>query len=193
MKNKTNKILQYSAVALAASAILPIGCTKDKEQDDPNIIHRDLNKTYTITSSVIDSIDVNLDGINELRIVGSSNANATITYMIANPGNAVLYSDTTSVGSAKLTYASNDGFTPVAAPSSRWKIYNVLDVIAITPALDKGIAGKGDKFISFAFINGIKPFYGWMRVNVSADHKTVVFKDLAYSVLPETRIKTGSK
>ena len=37
MKKHSKKIIQYSAVALAASAVLPMACKKDKEVDDPNI------------------------------------------------------------------------------------------------------------------------------------------------------------
>ena len=81
----------------------------------------------------------------------------------------------------------------MALPSPQWNQYSVLDVNVVSPSLIKGAAGKGDKYVSFVFKNGLKPFYGWLRVNVSADHKTVLIKDLAYSVLPETLVKTGSK
>ncbi|MBK8353281.1 MAG: hypothetical protein IPL21_16980 [Saprospirales bacterium] len=195
MKTKTKKIAQYSAIALAAAAVLPMACKKEtKEADDPNIIHRDLNKTLTLSSTTkIDSIDVNLDGINELVFIGVSIGSSDITYLLANPGQGLIFCDTTSVSSLKLANASDAGFTPLALPSPQWNQYSVLDVNVVSPSLIKGAAGKGDKYVSFVFKNGLKPFYGWLRVNVSADHKTVLIKDLAYSVLPETLVKTGSK
>ena len=197
MQNKTKKIAQYSANGLAASAILPMACKKEtKEADDPNIVHRDLNKTFTLSAiTSVDSIDVNLDGLHELLFVGLSNASASITYLATKPDIASLFCDTTSISSLKLTNASDAGFTPLAIPSTQWNQFSVLDVDISSPSLTttKGPAGKGDKYVSFVFKNGLKPFYGWLRVNVSADHKTVLIKDLAYSVLPETLVKTGSK
>ena len=198
MENKTKKIAQYSAIALAASAILPMACKKEtKEADDPNIIHRDLNKTLTLSSTTkIDSIDVNLDGINELVFIGVSIGSSDITYLLANPGQGLIFCDTTSVSSLKLANASDAGFTPLALPSPQWNQYSVLDVNVVSPSLinlNNGGVSPAPKYVSFVFKNGLKPFYGWLRVNVSADHKTVLIKDLAYSVLPETLVKTGSK
>ena len=111
MENKTKKIAQYSAIALAASAILPMACKKEtKEADDPNIIHRDLNKTLTLSSTTkIDSIDVNLDGINELVFIGVSIGSSDITYLLANPGQGLIFCDTTSVSSLKLANAYTIG------------------------------------------------------------------------------------
>ncbi|MBK6273582.1 MAG: hypothetical protein IPF58_02305 [Saprospirales bacterium] len=51
-EKQIKKIAQYSAIALAAAAVLPMACKKEtKVADDPNIIHRDLNKTLTLSST----------------------------------------------------------------------------------------------------------------------------------------------
>ncbi|MBK6273578.1 MAG: hypothetical protein IPF58_02285 [Saprospirales bacterium] len=45
------KIAQYSALAVAVAAVLPIACKKDKtptnSTDDPNITARNLNSTVS--------------------------------------------------------------------------------------------------------------------------------------------------
>ncbi|MFN8283519.1 MAG: hypothetical protein U0U67_09915 [Chitinophagales bacterium] len=196
MNKKSKKIAQYSALALAASAVLPMACTKDKEADDPNIVHRDINSTITSTVStpnVVDSIDINLDGIYDVGFAVYSSASGTAAVIGEINNSAFLYCDTTTAfGPTKFIHASGEDFTaPTIYASTKWRTIGAIDV-DIPPKVG-GISGQGDKFFSFAILIGIKPFHGWLRVNLSSDKKTFVVKDLAYSVLPNTPIKTGAQ
>jgi len=51
--------------------------------------------------------------------------------------------------------------------------------------------GLGDKFIGLRFYKNSHWYYGWVRVNVASDVKSVKVKDFAYQKTPETGIKAG--
>lgn len=197
MKQQTKKIARYSALALTAAAVLPMACKKDAENDDPNIVHRDLNVSIistTPTPSVIDSIDINLDGVYDLGVAVYSSATGTAAIAAGLHNRLSIYCDTAiATGSIRFIFGADAGFTapsPYTLPLN-WKPVGVLDIQGATKT--GGIGGKGDKYFSFVLKNGLKIFHGWTKVNISTDRKTLVVKDVAYSVLPDTPIKTGAK
>ena len=52
--------------------------------------------------------------------------------------------------------------------------------------------GATDKYLGFRFEIGDSTHYGWMRLDISADAKRVVVKDLAYSLKPDYPIAAGA-
>ena len=194
--NKSKKIAQYSAIALAAATVLPMACKKEAtEADDPNIVHRDLNKTIFIASStnVVDTIDIDLDGIFDVGFAIYSSATSIVSIVAGLHNSTGIYCDTaTAGGSTKFVNGANAGFTAESIySSSKWKNIGAIDIQNSTKT--GGLSGQGDKYISFAHRTGLKLFNGWLKLNLSTDRKTIVLKDLAYSVLPATPIKTGAK
>ena len=197
--NKSKKIAQYSAIALAAATVLPMACKKEAtEADDPNIVHRDLNKTIFIASStnVVDTIDIDLDGIFDVGFAIYSSATSIVSIVAGLHNSTGIYCDTATAGGStrgisKDSNNQNSLLTIFECGTWMYKIRitsNELDNQNLID-LEEKIVTK----IEPSRLTGLKLFNGWLKLNLSTDRKTLVLKDLAYSVLPATPIKTGAK
>lgn len=65
----------------------------------------------------------------------------------------------------------------------------------INPSANKGnLAGQGDKYIVFRAFDEVMPqlkYYGWLRVNVSANGREVKVLSIGFQKNPNTSLKTG--
>ena len=190
-----------------------MACKKDKEVDDPNITYVKLDSVLTQvnTSYNIKKIDFNNDGINDFRMytdIDSSGTKATLYSAIysENANQAILAKKIN--GDFFLTGSASDRYflTPkssgdlINATQSVWisnqycfsQIFTKNGVTTSDQAGD--FAGKGDKFIGVRFKDAASAnHYGWLRINLSADGKTLKVIDGAYHVTPDAEIKIGAK
>lgn len=58
---------------------------------------------------------------------------------------------------------------------------------------DKKFKGKGDKYFGFKFYANTQRHFGWMRINVANDGKSITVKELAYNKIVDAPIKIGEK
>jgi hypothetical protein len=63
----------------------------------------------------------------------------------------------------------------------------------VTSLGDFGFTDGSDKLIGFSFLIGIEKHYGWLKVNVSSDLKTLTVKEGAYHKTAGTEIGAGDK
>ncbi len=53
--------------------------------------------------------------------------------------------------------------------------------------------GDGDRFVGVRFqLDGATNHFGWIRVNVAADYRSVTIRDYAYNTTPDTTIAAGT-
>lgn len=63
----------------------------------------------------------------------------------------------------------------------------------LSSIVDVGYAGKGDVLVGVQFLINGKRHFGWLLINVSADRKHVIVKEVAYDIRPNVGIKAGGK
>ena len=200
MKTNTKKIAGYSAMALAAAAVLPISCKKDKAiSDDPEIDVITPNLSLTAPSGAIDSSTTLLG--NEIDLIVGKYYSDDVVY-IDFDGNSYFQKDNdVTVNGTTWDFLTilNEGAT-IDTASAAWLdgsdnddgYFFVKDNVP-APGASHGINGQGDKFVAFRQGSGSSFKYGWMKVNVSSDGKTFVLKEMAMSNVFNKVIKVGAK
>jgi hypothetical protein len=193
------KIKTYSALAMASAAAIPMACKK--ESNDPNIIDKVINKKIIAVDNSpstflgFDSIDLDGNGIFDVAfvsLVAKNDSSAMVYCGELNNLFAVLNESTSSYYSLPLAKGVTlDTFNFDAnqfVPISVFHRKNLL-----TP-INKGIAGQGDKYIGFVFEGTVSNYHaGWMKINLSADFKTLTIKEYAYRKDPVLSIEIGAK
>lgn len=207
------KIKQYSVLAVAAAAVLPMSCSKDKNDnsaDDPNITVRSLNLTLTDNNTVkrvssptevSNILDIDNNGVPDFYAIldyynvddhlllysaiiadEDSSGNKVSTYFV-NGDIPMTRALTTSQQMQSSTPAYYVGYTSLYEKEDGDVLYN----------FQSEFKGKGDKFIGIKFKIGTDFHYGWIKVNLSSDAKTLLIKDVAYDTRPNTAITIGAR
>lgn len=209
------KITQYSALAIAAAAMLPLSCKKDKTDDngtdDPNITVRTLNlnvsdpdptKRLSSPADELSYIDIDNNGVNDFA--------AAVYYYKYDANNIDLYSaiidvseDSTNkissylvlgdipMARAKTTSQTIDSSTP-AYYVGYTALYEKEDG-TVKYNFQNEFKGKGDKYVGVKFKIGSDFHYGWMKINLSSDGKTLKIIDVAYDTRANTPITVGAR
>lgn len=87
----------------------------------------------------------------------------------------------TSINSTLITYAAT------SLPST------YLYSLYFGPRRGGAIIGKGDKLVGMRFVSGGKTYYGWFRVNVTANGRVFTIKDAAFQNVPDAPIAAGAQ
>lgn len=87
----------------------------------------------------------------------------------------------TIINSGLVTYA------PTSLPST------YLYSLYFGPRRGGTIIGKGDKLVGMRFVSGGKTYYGWFRINVSANGRVFTIKDAAFQNVPDAPIAAGAQ
>ncbi len=210
------KIAQYSALAVAVAAILPIACKKDKTPtnnttDDPNITVRNLNLTVSDVdptkrlsgpSATETFIDIDNNGTDDFSaavyyykqdadnitlysaILGSENDSTNkITAYFVSGDIPMVRAKTTSQIMESTTTAYYVGYTAIYAKYNGDVTYN----------FQNEFKGKGDKYVGVKFKIGSQFHYGWMKINLSTDGKSLNIIDVAYDTRANTPITIGAR
>jgi len=193
-----SKIKSYSALAMAASAVIPMACKKN-EVNDPNITDKTIYKSIVAVQATplsnfiaVDSIDVDGNGLFDMGFVIGVNLNdSSATAYCVNPRNL---SQVLTDGSNVLKIVAEE--TSIDSNSTTWQNLGLIHQKNLASSTNIGIGGQGDKFIAFRFRSSDTSsdiYNGWMKVNLSADLKIFIVKELAYPNTPNTAIKAGAK
>ncbi len=185
---------------LASILLLATACKKSKDDPAPNpdIIYKTVSETYksyTTRPTPSDRFEY-VGGIYEetpkvsLGILMSWETNPNGMYMYPNNRKGGL-----AVAEHGLIKALGAN-TTIDASSQNWR-YDAAaisyDYVTNTTDSKGDLAGKGDKYIGFNTIQDDKRYYGWAKINVSADGRTVKLIEYAVQKKPETAIKVGEK
>jgi len=205
-----SKIAKYSILAGATLSMLA-ACKKDEpDNNDPNINETDITPDITLAATATGSftdIDLNSDGIIDLS-VGIANYtytsygyNTNFNYAAVNGENgAEILTETISVnpgGSAydiELAKALSEGNT-IGVSQVIWYGSGYLGFQGVYSGnnLSYGNFLSADKYVGVKFLVGTNTHYGWVRMSLNADASSLIIKEYAYHVTPNTAIAAGDK
>lgn len=196
MKKVSLKPSMILALAVFVFAALITSC---KKADDPNIVFTTFNKTVTgaVGSVVIDSIDLNLDTKTDFRFgVSQTLTGDSIAVVITGGAIGGVHIDSTITVTSLFQVKpliKNETPAKYVPGVKQWDHIGLIDIKRAPDVT--GLAGSGDKFIPVFVYNTLtsKFHYGWIRVNMSSDHKTFKLIDGAYNLIPDVPIKMGEE
>lgn len=197
---KSLLVKRILAILIMIIAVLPIACKKDS--NDLNIDDRAINKTSVATASGdnfvgIDSIDIDADGLIDMIFQHGVSASDSIELLVFQFRNANVLSENIDIlGDTVPTTKLLSLGTSIDASSTIWQqtAYSSYISKSIGHLADFGIHGKGDQFLAFQLKRSVGNYlYGWMKVNLSNDSKTLIIKELAVQKVINKAIKIGEK
>lgn len=197
--NKTIKTMKTTKLFLFIVIVLLLSnCKKEKETDNPNIIHRVINKEviskgdFSTDYTEID-IDDNsvIDYILEIKLQKFSKSTRFLGKIPGNESLATAASNEDPFVVNKLSKNSTINSTST--------IWNQLPFLAnysydlISTIKEDGYAGNGDVMVGVKFLIDGNTHFGWIIMNTSASYKYAIVKEVAYDIRPNIAIKAGEK
>jgi len=211
-KNKilNSKIAKYSMLAGATLSMLT-ACKKDEpDNNDPNINETDVTPDITLAATASGSysdIDLNADGVIDVSF-GIANYSYTaygytnnINYASVNGENgSEVLTETASLTIGGYSYdfeiakALSEGNT-IGVSQVTWYSEGYLGFKGVysNTNINFGNFISADKFVGVKFLIGANTHYGWIRVALNADASSLVIKEYAYHLTPNTAITAGDK
>jgi len=178
-----------------------MSCKKESKITNSNIIATPINSVFNLTSddtTAYKDLDIDKDGTVDYTFImkyqynerlGSNNYVAIYASKIQNEVLAHLGS---VEGYFLNELTTSDSIKPIstiwiseASAATYWTQSRVNNI--------EGIAGKGNSIIGFRFLKDTDLHYGWLKLNVSADHRTITIIETAYDKRPNTSIIAGAK
>ncbi len=183
-------------------AVILISSCKKKNELDPTIHSRVINKTITPIKfgnnfMFSDYLDIDNDGKLDVDFTGTLTDSIDVIQIQESNDSVEILSTIVSV--EQFTYPTTKELTIgtlIDVSSSHWSKTSILSYINIKKGkeLSFGIQGKGDVYIG---IKIKKPdnnnYYAWMLLNVSADLNTIVVKEVGVNKILNEGIKVGEK
>ena len=205
-----SKIAKYSILAGATLSMMT-ACKKDEpDNNDPNIKETDITPDITLTATAAGSftdIDLNGDGIVDLS-VGIGNYtytaygyNNNFNYASVNGENgAEVLTETVQVSLGGYSYdieiakALSEGNT-IGLSQVTWYSDGYLGFKGVYNGsnLSFGAFLNADKFVGVKFLIGANTHYGWVRMALNADASSLLIKEYAYHITPNTSLTAGAK
>jgi len=189
-------------ISILVIVIFATSCKKETETDNPNINHRTVNlemkvSSYNAYSSM--SIDIDKDSTIDFGLYLKLNKdnNDKYNYLLTIAGE-VLYNEMKSIsinGDDYIkTLSKNDSINVVSFLdwSFDCNIFEIEKTIGNTEE-KYGFSGKDDMLIGIRFLIGTELHYGWLKLDVAADYKSAIVKEVAYDIRPNIGIKAGEK
>ena len=184
-KELQNKLKKYSAAAVAVAAT---GISADAQ-----IVYNMVNKTMNLANP-IDSIDINMDGTFDLGMIISDYPSYMATVIAGGPinsqGHAMAGSTTSSYNYPFKLNAGVDVNTQTFIADNSFGTF-ALVVAGSNPYYSFWNGGVTDGYLGMKLKVGGNTHYGWVRMDMAADNKQVVIKDMAYNSTPGGSIQTG--
>ncbi len=208
-KSLDSKLMKYTAAVAAVGGVS--GATGQ-------IVYTDVDPDLTFTGhSVGVALDIDQDGTDDFvvatldtaGIMGSLSGGTSysITYagavLQASGSNSWLGVNTaTGTTSSSIVVANLTSGAPINSSATIWsggQGYLDLQASFTFPAypgyggtFGGGVwAGVTDGYAGLKFASGTKTLYGWVRMDVSSDGKTVTIKDFAYNAVDGGSINAG--
>jgi hypothetical protein len=183
---------------LVGFILLFAGCTKNNQNSPANFAYLNINETFISANGESKFYDIDNDGVVDWGFFfsnwtsGPNTNNALLGFrgdpMI--PGFTFFISDTSNSGELKAR------IIPLGFTINNLSIYdkNVL-IVDDDPNEEINILlkGSGDFYIGFKSQNPqqTNTFFGWARLNISADGKTLIVKDMALNTVNGGSINAG--
>jgi hypothetical protein len=178
-----------------------ISCKKEDNAINSNIIVTPINSTFNLRSedtTVYKELDIDKDGAKDFTFmmkyqykVRLGNNNYVYMYaskiqneVVAHHGNIEGYFLNELTTSDSISPTSTI-WIPEASAATYWTQSRI--------NINEGIAGKGNSIIGFRFLIGTDLHYGWLKLNVSEDFRTINIMEAAYDKRPNTSILAGAK
>lgn len=185
-KELQKKLSKYSAaaVAVAATGISATG---------QNIVYTQVNSTLT-TANNVDSVDINADGNYDAAMVIYDYPANGVTFVLGGPINSQGHALAGSTPSAyNYPFRLNAGdqintqnFLPADSAGTFTWVNN-----GSNPYYEFWNGGVTDGYLGLKLSVGGNTHYGWMRMDISQDGKTVTIKDMAYNSTANGAIQAG--
>ena len=196
MKNLFSKISFLFLFVMILSS-----CKKEKNNNNSNIFVTPFNSIFNLSSedtTVYKELDIDKDGAKDFTVImkyqykerlGNNNYVYMYAYKIQNEVLAHLGS---VEGYFLNELTTSDSISPTSTiwiPEASAATYWTQSRISI----NEGIAGKGNSISGFRFLIGTDLHYGWLKLNVSSDFRTITIIEAAYDKRPNTSILAGEK
>lgn len=191
-----NKTIQLIASTVIVSAFFS-SC--GKVEDDENILLRTFNRTVTNTTGgfLVDSLDINGDAYVDAAFIiyWSASSDSAICGLIGRDNSSSLVDSTQHFGSLLLSIPLGKNQIPVSLNPAKTEWSKRAFFASRLSGVTVGVAGAGEKYIPLAIENPItsKYNYGWVRISLSSDLKTLQIIDGAYNFIPDVPIGMGEK
>ena len=191
------KIILLQTIVILAM----ISCKKEDKEINSNIIVTPINSIAHLTTedtTVYKDLDIDKDGAKDFTVIMKYQykerlGNNNYAYMYASKiQNEVLAHLGSVEGYFLNELTTSDSITPTSTiwiPEASAATYWTQSRINI----NEGIAGKGNSIIGFRFLIGTDLHYGWLKLNVSEDFRTINIMEAAYDKRPNTSILAGAK
>ena len=191
------KIILLQTIVILAM----ISCKKEDKEINSNIIVTPINSIAHLTTedtTVYKDLDIDKDGAKDFTVIMKYQykerlGNNNYVYMYASKiQNEVLAHLGSVEGYFLNELTTSDSISPTSTiwiPEASAATYWTQSRINI----NEGIAGKGNSIIGFRFLIGTDLHYGWLKLNVSEDFRTINIMEAAYDKRPNTSIRAGAK
>ena len=196
MKNLFSKISFLFLFVIILSS-----CKKEKNNNNSNIFVTPFNSIFNLSSedtTVYKELDIDKDGAKDFTVIMKYQykerlGNNNYVYMYASKiQNEVLAHLGSVEGYFLNELTTSDSISPTSTiwiPEASAATYWTQSRISI----NEGIAGKGNSIIGLRFLIGADLHYGWLKLNVSSDYRTITIIEAAYDKRPNTSILAGAK
>lgn len=185
-KELQKKLSKYSA---AAVAVVATGAAANAQ-----VVYTQVNKTLTGANNPVDSIDINQDGTYDLGMIISSYSSYNYAGVFGGPinsqGHALAGSSPSSFPYPFKLNAGEQINTKQFLPADSFGTFTIFYNNS-NPFSSFWNGGVTDGYLGIKLnVNG-NTHYGWVRMDMAADAKTVVIKDMAYNATAGGPIQAG--
>lgn len=213
------KRLHFFAIPFLCTIAFLVGCKKDDISennqnvsafnlrtpvDDPDVevqnvdlsINTNINEYYFDTTINISELNIKLGYYLYRDIVDNSykSINVTFDYMSSCSFQSDIPVFVEETSASSRSYFLPTFFTGVKIETGKsvWNGTNFYGLIySKSDGQTYGINGKNDRYIAFRKKVGTDYFYGWIKLNLSADANTFIIKSVAFCDVPNKAIYFG--
>jgi hypothetical protein len=193
------KNVLFYLLFMAGASFLFVCCKKTNIADnDPNIYDRLIDSVsvspgpgktpYNI------AIDLDEDGFADLFMAASEDSLGVAKTAIAgSPGLSGVLTDGNQIAAPSDENELIDSVSVPrpAWPRSVWSDYGIASLVG--PNVNTGEANATDFYLGIFTTKLDGVHYGWLRLNVAQDGKSIRLKELAYHGRPRTAIRVGER
>jgi hypothetical protein len=184
-KELQSKLKKYSAAAVAVAAT---GISADAQ-----VVYNMVNKTLNLANP-IDSVDINADGTFDLGMVINDYPSYSATVITGGPinsqGHAMAGSTTSSYNYPFKLNTGDQINTQLFIPDDSFGSFSIV-VAGSNPFYSHWNGGVADGYLGMKLKIGANTHYGWVRMDITANNKTIVIKDMAYNSTPGGAMQAG--
>jgi hypothetical protein len=180
--------------------LLIISCKKESTEitDNPNIIHRVINKELIAKSDLTtdySEFDIDNNGVNDFVIELHLQKFAQNVRLLGIPIGNVSLAMTTSSEDPYIVknLVSKSVINTTSKDWSQLSFLSIFNNEFTANVVDEGYAGKGDVVIGVQFLIDGNIHFGWIVVNISSTRKYIIVKEVAYDIRANTEILAGEK